>query len=131
MTFGQPVPMVPSSWIRPNRRVPRAGRRSGALTDLQLTCRAGDHDLEILIRDIERSRLLEVVGQVTSASDLHVPCADVAVALVEAADGRVLEQVRTTTYGEFVFAGHPHGVLGLKVGDRVGAPVVLVWEADR
>lgn len=121
---------VPSHWLRAQQRPPRTGRRSDAVAEMHLTCTAGDHEVEVFVRDLERGRRIDIVGQVTSIRDRHVPCAGVPLALVAARDGAIVATTSTSTYGEFVFDPNPAGTFGLRLGWGPQAPIVLLWEGD-
>jgi hypothetical protein len=129
MTSG--IEPIAAAWIRPERRTPRSGRRSDAVAEVRVSCVAGVHEVEIFARDLEHGRRIDVVGQVTSARDRHVPCAGVPVAIVSGRGGAVVAKTHTNAFGEFVFEPQPAGPLGLRVGAGAGAPVVLLWEGDR
>ena len=103
-------------------------RRVGALVDLRLACRAGAYDVDVLVRDMERPRGVEIIGQLTCAEDLHIPAPDVVVALVSPDGATSLDEVRTSAFGEFSFPRRSADVLGLKLGGASDAPTVLVWD---
>ena len=127
-----------ATWIRPRVPTSTGQRRIGALVDLRLTCRAGAYDLDVLVRDMERPRGVEIIGQLTCADDLHIPAPDVEVSLVIGDDtcpGPVspsraasLEVVHTSAFGEFLFRRRFASVLGIKLGAANDAPTVLVWD---
>jgi hypothetical protein len=119
-------PAHDTRWVRPASCASRGLRHVGALVDRRLLGRAGPFDVDVLVRDMERPRGIEVVGQLRRADDLHVPAAGVPVTLGVPGGGAV-DEVRTNAFGEFSFARRTADTLGLRLGDADG-PWVLVWE---
>lgn len=122
-----------TKWLRPRLYGASGTRRVGALTDLRLCCRAGPYDLDVLVRDMERPRGVEIVGQLTRADDLHVPASGVVLCLVSVDETRdsgdtSSEVVHTSAFGEFSFARRSAEVLGIRLGSEPNAPTVLVWD---
>lgn len=116
------------TWLEPRICLTTGHRRMGALVDLRLACRAGPYDVDVLVRDMERPRGVEIIGQLTLANDLHVPACDIDVALISSDPASPLDRVRTSAFGEFIFPRRGADLLGLRLGHEADAPVVLVWD---
>jgi hypothetical protein len=118
---------APGNWIVPRRIVHETGVRSGALADVQLVCRAGPYELDILVREHADPVGLQIVGQVTLGGRIYEPAAHVHVELVEAL--APVAATDTDDFGEFeIGSRNKDRVYGLKVGEADDAPCVLVWE---
>lgn len=121
-----PNPLM--NWIVPKRVAPPGAVRAGVLADHQLVCGVGDYELDVIVRELETSRRLDIGGQVTQARALHDPARDVPLYLVEARNDDVLSATRTDEFGEFDFSAAGGSRYGLRVGDGELAPCVLVWD---
>lgn len=117
------------TWIRPERVVRTAGRRSGDLADTKLICGAGPFEVDVLVREFARAEGLEFHGQVTWAERVHEPVTGIPVALITPARNAVLGDAATNEFGEFDLRSPPMAQVGLRIGDAPDAPCLLVWEA--
>jgi hypothetical protein len=129
----EPVPpsdrvRLPEHWLRPRRIDLAAGLRAGALADTSLVCGAGPYEVDVLVREYEAPRSLEIVGQITKAGHVHEPISDLPVALVDPDETQVVTATATDPLGEFDLAADLSGPYGLRCGTGEEAPCVLVWE---
>ena len=123
------APRWPADWIVPKCLCPVAqGRRGDVGTDVHLLCRAGDYELDVLVRDRAAGPCLEIVGQVTLSQHVFEPAPGLPLALVLAASSEAVHETRTNRFGEFDFGPSRGSAYGVRIGHGPEAPCVLVWE---
>ena len=129
----EPLPPVsrsrfPLRWLRPKRVDSVVGMRAGMLADTSLVCGAGPYEVDVLVREYESPRSLEIVGQITRAGHVHEPIPDLPVALVEPDETQVVTATATDPLGEFDLAADLGSPYGLRCGTDEDAPCIVVWE---
>ena len=118
----------PARWLRPSRTEVAAGVRAGMLADANLVCGAGPYEVDVLVREFESPRCLEITGQITRAGHVHEPIADLPIALVEPDATQIVTATATDPFGEFDLAADMSSPYGLRCGTGEEAPCILVWE---
>ena len=115
------------NWIKPTIRNRPGGLRAGLLADYQVVCGVGDYEIDVLVREIETPRRLEIGGQLTVREAVYEPAPDVPVQIVEEASDLLVDQTKTDPFGEFHLASPSAGRIGVRLGEEAEAPCVLLW----
>ena len=120
---------VPQGWLLPRKiRLASAGYRGLGGGDLQLMCRAGDFELDVVVRMRGAPAQLEIVGQVTHADRVYEPVADLTLKLIEVKAATPVMSTSTDSFGEFDFMSLEEATYGIRLGASKDAPTVLVWD---
>ncbi len=123
------VQSVPDAWLLPRKiRLASAGSRGLGGGDLQLMCRAGDFELDEVVRMRGTPAQLEIVGQVTHAGRVYEPVANLPLKLVELKAAVAVMSTSTDSFGEFDFMSLKEATYGIRLGASKDAPTVLVWD---
>ncbi len=123
------VQSVPKEWFLPRKIcLASAGYRGLGGGDLQLMCRAGNFELDVVVRMRGTPAHLEIVGQVTHASRVYEPVANLTLKLVEARAPAPVMSTSTDSFGEFDFMSLEEATYGIRLGASNDAPTVLVWD---
>ncbi len=123
------VRSVPEAWFLPRRIcLASAGYRGLGGGDLQLMCRVGDFELDVVVRMRGTPAQLEIVGQVTHAGRVYEPVANLTLKLVQLKVFVPLMSTSTDSFGEFDFMALEEATYGIRLGASNDAPTVLVWD---
>jgi len=110
-------------WVAPTIIERRPDPRGAALAGLQLHCRVGDHELEMLVQgsgDGMRILGLAILGK--------QPAAQLEIELFDGATGRPAQAVTTNAFGQFDLHAPAGERWALRVGSDPDSPRVRLWE---
>ena len=123
------VRSVPEAWFLPRKIcLASAGYRGLGGGDLQLMCRVGDFELDVVVRMRGTPAQLEIVGQVTHADRVYEPVANLTLKLVQVKVRVPVTSTSTDSFGEFDFMALEEATYGIRLGASNDAPTVLVWD---
>jgi len=118
-------------WILPRRfALATAGVRGVAPTEQQLFCTAGRYELNLLVEGGDTGGSLAVSGQIVRHGPQGGPAVGTPVQLVDADTLALVDNVESSSFGEFDLFADSQRAYGLRIGRGLETRYVLVWEPE-
>jgi hypothetical protein len=118
----------PSGWIRPRRIYRVTAVRTGIQTDYQLLCGTGMLDLNMIVREVDEPRRLELSGRVLTSEIEPRPVEGLPLTIVGPAGQTIGDTATTNEFGEFALTADVQGDCGIRLGATADSPCVHIRE---